>query len=263
MLHSIFNGDCMQRAQLLVNPEDVAELAGLGSEQKFCLIEQLARRRLAEARDEAEQGSPYGNISMSPKYTEHDYAVLVSAAAIEFGITELADFELPYPTDETSERKCRMYRAQATQVSQRLLFRHGTNNATVGLDASTKEKIGHWLKQMREAVQAADVAREKKDRLFALIDQLQAEVDRERTPVHAAGQLWVTICTYMGEGAKKALEPATPLIERICGALGLAKKAEEAQSKRLPPAKETKRIEGPNALKRNGSQKMLDEEIPF
>ena len=42
----------------------------------------------------------------------------------------------------------------------------------------TKVKISHWLKQMRETVQAADVAPKRKVRLFALIDGLQAEVER-------------------------------------------------------------------------------------
>jgi len=119
---------------------------------------------------------------------------------------------------------------------------------------------------MREAVQAADVASEKKDRLFSLINELQAEVDLDRTPVHAAGELWITLCTYMGEGARKALEPTTPLIERICGALGLAKKAEDAQPKKLPPSREPKRIEGPAPKvekKGNGFSNSLDDEIPF
>lgn len=240
----------------MINQDDVAALAGLGREQKFCIIEQLARKRLTDARR---------NVSFNdlPEYSEYDYAVSVSAAAAEFGINDLADFELPWPSDEQTEDRCRMFRARATRVSQQLLFRHGTKNTTVSLDGSTKEKIGHWLKQMREAVQAADVASEKKDRLFALIDELQAEVDRDRTPVHAAGDLWVTLCTYMGEGAKKALEPTTPFIERICGALGLAKKAEDTQPKRLPPARETKRIQGPKTPNTNGFDRALDDEIPF
>jgi len=248
----------------MITQEDVAALAGLGREQKFCTIEQLARRRLAEARQHAEQMSAFSHAE--PRYSEHDYAVDVSAAALEFGIDELANFELPWPTDETAESTCRMYRARATQVSQRLLYRHGTKSATVSLDAATKEKISHWLQQMRQAVQAADVAAEKKDRLFALIDELQAEVDRERTPLHAAGELWVTMCTYMGEGAKKALEPVTPYVERICGALGLAKMTEDAQPKRLPPARDPKRIEGPKTKadkQRNEFNKSLDDEIPF
>lgn len=238
----------------MIDEQDVAALAGLGREQKFCMIEQLARRKLSDARR-------FAGPNDWPEITEYDYAVSVSAAAAEFGITDLADFELPWPSDPETEDRCKMFRARATRVSQQLLFRHGTKSTTVSLDASTKEKISHWLKQMREAVQSAEVAQEKKDRLFSLIDELQAEVDRDRTPVHAAGELWVTLCTYIGEGAKKALEPTTPFIERVCGALGLAKSAEDANQRKLPQAPQPKRIEGPP--KSNGFGRALDDEIPF
>lgn len=249
----------------MITEDDVTALAGLGPEQKFCMIERLARERLADAREQVPLRSAYNDRS-EPRYSEHDYAVHVSAAANEFGIHELANFELPWPSDETSEQSCRMYRARATQVSQQLMYRHGTKNATVSLDTGTKEKISHWLKQIRDVVQAAEIPSDKKDRLFALVNELQAEVDRERTPVHAGGELFVTICTYAGDGLKKALEPITPYIERIYGVIGRAKNAEDSQPRQLPPAREAKRIEGPKAKtekKGNGFSKALDDEIPF
>lgn len=249
----------------MIELDDIDGLAGLSPEQKFFTIERLARRQLADAKSKAESEAGYSNQYVEPTYTEHDYAVDVSAAAKEFGIEELADFELPWPTDETAERECRMYRAKCTRVSQQLLYRYGTKNQTVALDGSTKEKIGHWLKQIRDAVQTAEIGGEKKDRLFRLINQLQAEVDRERTPVHAAGELWLTACTYVGEGVK-ALEPVISGIERIGGALGLAKKTEDDQPK-LPSRKEPKQLEAPRKHlpppKKNGFDKSLDDEIPF
>lgn len=244
----------------MIELEDIDTLAGLSPEQKFCAVEQLARRRLVESQSEAERASDEARQHIEPQYTEHDYASAVSAAAQEFGIVELADFDLPSPFHASAEGICRAFRSKATQLSQRLLFRHGTKNATVALDAITKEKIGHWLKQMREAVQAADVSAEKKDRLFALIDKLQAEVDRDRTPVHAAGELWLTVCTYAGEGTKNVLEPVMPYMERIASTFGLAKQAEDSQPT-LPPRKEPKRIEGPKEP--TGFDKVLDDEIPF
>jgi hypothetical protein len=191
--------------------------------------------------------------------------VTVLAAAEEFGIDDLCQYKIPWRSSDDFTDVCRMFRADATRVSQRLLFRHGTQTKTVALDTATKEKISHWLRQMRDAVQQSDVSTEKKDRLFTLINQLQAEVDRERTPVHAAGELWVAICTYMGEGAKK-LDPLARLMERVGGALGIAKQVEDAMPK-LPPRREPKRIEPPaNASSKNdknGFDKELDDEIPF
>jgi hypothetical protein len=113
---------------------------------------------------------------------------------------------------------------------------------------------------MRDAVQKADVAAEKKDRLFVLIDRLQCEVDRELTPVHAYGELFITICAYMGEGAKK-LEPAVQLIERVAGALGEARDALSGPW-RLPACREPKRLEPPKR-KPAGEDMSLEDEIPF
>lgn len=238
----------------MINSDDVAGLAGLGPEQKFCMIEQLARKRLADARRAARQND-------WPEFDDFDYMVDVLAAAQEFGITELAEYEMPWRNADDRESRCQMFRDEASRVSQRLLYRHGTKSATVALDHGTKEKISHWLTQMREAIQAADVSSEKKDRLFDLIDQLQAEVDRDRTPIHAAGELWVTLCIYMGEGAKR-LDPVAQFLAKVGGALGLSKQAEDSQRKKLPPAKETKRIEGPKKPK-DGCDRTLNDEIPF
>jgi hypothetical protein len=238
----------------MITQDDVTALAGLGPEETFSAIERLARRRLSEARRSADQNE-------IPEYDDFDYMVSVLAAAEEFGIEELASYEMPRRSSSDCQDRCQTFRDEASRVSQRLLYRHGMKRTTVALDGATKEKISHWLKQVREVVQSADVSAEKKDRLFDLINRLQAEVDRARTPVHAAGTLWVEICTYFGEGARATLEPATPFIERICSALGLAKRAEDAAPKKIPPA-ETKRIEARNP-KPKGFDKPVDDEIPF
>ena len=95
--------------------------------------------------------------------------------------------------------------------------------------------------------------------MFALIDRLQAEIDRQRTPVRAAGELWFTVCTYAGQGAT-CLEPVLRGIEKVCTALGLAKEKEPA-SRSLPAPGERKRIEPPK--KKSKSFDDFDEEIPF
>ena len=242
----------------MIDEEDVAGLIGLEPEQKFCIIEGIARRKLAESRL-ASGPNDYA------EYDDFEYMVTVLAAAQEFGIDDLSGYEIPWRSEDGCDDRCRMFRAEATRISQRLLFRHGTQTKSVALDAATKEKISHWLKQMRKSVQQADVSVEKKDRLFGLIDQLQAEVDHERTPVQAVGELWVTICTYMGEGVKN-LEPVARFVERVGGALGLAKQEEDALPK-LPPLRDRQRLEPPqNAASKkdkNGFDKALDDEIPF
>lgn len=247
----------------------LAGLTGLPDEQKFCLIERGANAQYRRASQEANQNEP-------PEYYEFEYVVTVLAAADACGITELQGWKTPDRRDQDRIETCQDFRDAASRVSQRMLFRYGTRTYMVALDAATKLKISHLLTQMREAVQHAPVASEKKDRLFAMIDKLQGEVDRDRTPVHAIGELYLTICTYAAEGVEK-LEPVSKFLQSVGGALGIAHKKEEAQAK-LPPPKETKRIEadtkqgygapenggyGAPVKKKNGFEKPLDDEIPF
>jgi hypothetical protein len=233
----------------MITQDDLHQLKGLAPEQQFYMLEQIARDRL-----ECEQ--PNGQRA----YDDLHYMMAVLAAAKEYGIEELTHFKLPSTTDDDWRDICRDFRAEATLVSHQLLIRHGSEISAVALNPATKEKISHLLSQMREAVQKADVAAEKKDRLFSLIDRLQYEVDREMTPVHAYGELFITICAYMGEGVKK-LEPAVQLIERIAGALGEARDALTGPW-RLPTRREPKRLEPPKGNSA-GDGLSVEDEIPF
>lgn len=220
----------------MFDDDDILILEGLSPEQKFCAIERLAGRKLTESRRDTFPNDP-------TEFDEFDYMVAVLAAAQEFDIKELSNWELPSRLAEDRMAHCQMFRDEARRVSHRLFYRHGIKNVGVALDAPTKQKISHWLKQIREVVQKSDVSAHKKDRLFALINKLQNEVDQERTPIRAAGELWVTICGYLGEGAK-SLEPVAQIIERIGNALGIAN---EQQQPRLPAP--PKKIEPPKKPK--------------
>lgn len=219
----------------MIQEKDLEKLDGLEPEHKFCVIERLQRQRLEEA-------FQYSNQNEPPIFDEFDYMVAVLAAAEEFGVSELTDYKLPWRGDEDWEARCRMFRGHATKVSHRFLLRYGTRNSTVALDAPTKIKISHWLKKMRDLVQQTDVSAEKKDRLFYLIDDLQAEVDRDRTPVHAAGELWMTVCTYLGEGAKK-LQPVADFVQQIGSAVGL-QRARRQRSDNSQAPKRRRRLRG-------------------
>ena len=131
---------------------------------------------------------------------------------------------------------------------------------SVRLDAPAKIKLRHLLSEIREAVAALDVSVTKKDRLYARINALQDEVDRERTREQAFGALMIEACDDIGEAAK-LLEPVVRIIERVGAAIGVAKRAEDARPK-LPRPKEPKRIEARKPAKKS-FDKDLDGEIPF
>jgi hypothetical protein len=236
----------------MITEEDLENLDGLEPEHKFCVIERIQRQRLVDAERDSDHNNP-------PIFDDYDYMVAVLAAAEEYGIDELVDYNLPWRGDQNYDQRCRMFRAQATRLSHRFLLRYGTKNKTVALDTATKKKISHWLSKVRELIQNAEIAAEKKDRLFALVDDLQAEVNRERTPVRAAGDLWMTVCTYVGKGFKE-LEPVAQFVQQIGSAIGIANDS-EATRPRLPGRRDPKRIEPPK--KDNPFDKELDDEMPF
>ena len=160
--------------------EDVERIAGTTPEQSFYRVEAFARKKLEDAYRRAERDEP-------PFYNEFDYANTVLAAAQAYGIQELADFELPpTPYINNAENQCREFRARATLVSNHLMFSENYINKSVTLDTATKQKISHWLEQMRNEVKQAAISKEKKDRLLMLIDKLQIEIDRERTPLQGS-----------------------------------------------------------------------------
>ena len=236
----------------MIYEDDLHNLSGLSPEQRFYKIELLARKRLEEARLNT-------NINEPLLYNDYDYAVVVSGAADACGIDELMTFELPWPSNEDAEDRCRMFRANATRVSNRLMFSENGKVNSVALDHATKQKLSHWLNGMRETVACAEISEEKKDRLLTLINKLQAEVDRERTPVQAAGELWLSVCTYIAQGAKR-LEPVSQAIQKFGAALGAARETEDTP-RQISSRQAPKRIEPPQ--KKNEFSKDLDDEIPF
>ena len=155
-------------------------------------------------------------------------------------------------------------------------MRAGIKQHSVALDAAAKIKLRHLLDQIRETVDKLDVSVAKKEALYNRINYLLAEIDRERTRWAAFAALMIEACDDIGQAAKK-LEPVVRLVERVGAAIGVAKRAEDAQP-RLPAPKTSKRIQhdktgfgsapdtptgGFGSSGRNGFDKAFDDEIPF
>lgn len=115
---------------------------------------------------------------------------------------------------------------------------------SVALDQAMKIKLRHMLSQMREIVDRLDVCPTKKEALFAKINALQAEIDRDRTRFDIAAALWIEGCEKLGEGAEK-LKPLREILDSIGNLFKQAKKLEGADTPRLPPADKPKQIEPP------------------
>jgi hypothetical protein len=135
------------------------------------------------------------------------------------------------------------------------------NVSVLTLDLDFKAQIGAHLTAIRKIVGEADISAGKRDAIFKRINNLQDEVDRDRTRTEAAFALLLDITSAISNGAKN-LDPALERVERIIKVLAKAK--DENEMKTLTSPKPPKRIAPPTASPEpSGSQSSADDEIPF
>lgn len=194
----------------------------------------------------------------SPATYTLKYMNAVITAARQFDIGSLAEWKFEVPQSHTSAAY-RQFLSEVEICTLEIRMQRALQEKRncVSLDPSTKAKMTHWLNQMREMVQNAQLPVEKLERLLKLINEMQLEVDLDRVPLQMIGEWWVTASGYVGQGFKK-LEPAIRAAERLGRAFGLAKG--EQEPKRIEGPK-TKQLSAPK--QRTGFDKALDDEIPF
>ena len=244
----------------MIKEEDAAKHVGLPPEQRFYLVERLARERVAEARREA------GSHDF-PAYDDHDYMIEVMAAAEAFGIAELGRWELPSLSNDDWQATCRNFRAEATKVSQRLMFKYaGVPNPdpnTVAFDAATKQKLRFHLEQVRGIVDADPMADWRKQELYKAIAALEREIEKARTHVTAV----FDVLAKLWDGEVRAADA----IRQVIMIVQEARAKEQEKAKLLAPV-EPKQIEAqkqkklpapPGKRNSNGYGGSLDDEIPF
>jgi hypothetical protein len=166
----------------MINEKDLegAALAGMDPETRFRFLERLAADRLLHTRDDN------GNHV----FDDYDYMSSVIEAARVCGIDELTDWDMPARSSDKWEWICRNFRADATRISQRILFEHASRAVadpnTVALDPKTKEKLRFHLAQVRGVIDKdANMPPWKKEELYKAISDLEREIEKVRTPLTA------------------------------------------------------------------------------
>jgi len=130
------------------------------------------------------------------------------------------------------------------------------NVSILMLSKDYKTQIGGHLKAIRMIVLEAGLPENKREAIFRRINNLQEEVNRDRTRTEAVVALWLDVSSAIGKGAKN-LDPVIDRLGRIMKVLANAKDENELQSLMSPP--ERKQIAPPTAT----SARDDDEEIPF
>jgi hypothetical protein len=97
------------------------------------------------------------------------------------------------------------------------------------------------LGQIKEIVDVLEVSVEKREKLYAMINALTLELERERTRFELYAGL-VLAAADVGERAAKKFDPFFKAIDQISKAISKAKEREDTPLS-LPAPEETKQIE--------------------
>jgi hypothetical protein len=104
----------------------------------------------------------------------------------------------------------------------------------------------------------ANLSENKRDAILRRVNNLQDEVDRDRTRTEAAMGLLLELTSVVSKGAKN-LDPAIDRMERIIKVFAKAKDSAEMET--LSPPSERRRLSPPK--KAPEADKPTDEEIAF
>jgi hypothetical protein len=215
-------------------------------EQAFLILEKHFRDECADRVAKAHE-----NENVHVYYV--DYIAQVLAAITELGVAAEFDQRVPviasvdYDTYLNFSKDVKHYRTI-------LEIRHGrrVQGYSVRFDETTKEKVRHHLKQLRGIFDKLEVDESKREVLFEKLNELEQEVDRDRTRFDRFADLAIETAGVIGEAAERS--KVLNVLDAIARVFWGAKTEEK---KRLPPPVPPKRIAPPP--KRDD----MNDEIPF
>jgi hypothetical protein len=188
-----------------------------------------------------------------------------AAAAAELQLDVLQNFRIP-SADGLSTSDYQEFRGQVDAYRTKLQIRHArrAQGYSVRFDAKTKRIVNHHLAQVREIIIKLEVDDWKKESLLACLNNLQAEVDKDRSGYEVLGAFVIESAGVLGTAGGK-LEPIRKIIDSVAGLMWGTKHAEQTQ--RLPPPAQRRQIPPPKAQTKEkrplGKRSDMDDEIPF
>jgi hypothetical protein len=173
------------------------------------------------------------------------YIAQVIAAINELGLRAKFAADLPviedvdYNTYLNFSKDVKHYRTT-------LLIRQGRRiqGYSVSFDPATKAKVHHHIEQLRGIFEKLEVEQDKREALFLKLNDLQRELDRERTRFDTFAALAIETAGVVGEVVEKA--QVLKILDGIAKVLWGLKTEEE--TRRLPAPTTPKRIEAPKRV---------------
>jgi hypothetical protein len=245
----------------MISDDELSELP-VDPELAFVQLEKILRERVQEM--ETREADSQGAFDADSYRLE--YMNKVHAAAAAFSIEVLATLEVPKSDQNSIAREYRQFVRDVDHVTIQIRIHSARSNrqGSVGLDDTTRAKIHHFIKQIREAIGQSELPDDKRDALYDKLNKFAAEVDKARTALQAGMAVYIAVCDAIGQGFQK-LEPARKWIDSIGALLGQAKEGEDRADHRLPPPPERKRLEPPptKQVSTSSRPRPVDDDIPF
>src|SRR5260370_26173593 len=133
---------------------------------------------------------------------------------------------------------------------------------SVALTAVDKDRIRHYVNQIKAIIDNGTIPISKKDSLNNKLNYFLREVDKIRTSLESFIDLEIGLATIGGQSAKE-LEPARKWLDSISRLIGNYRDIEDADRALLPP-KERPRIEPPKLrLPPPDQPPTFDDQLPF
>jgi hypothetical protein len=89
---------------------------------------------------------------------------------------------------------------------------------SIELNDDWKAKASSYVSHIRTAVAKAEVSEGLRERIFSKLNELQSEIDKNRTRVQSLTEVFLAITEAMSKGSKH-LDAPMKLLERLSGAL--------------------------------------------
>jgi hypothetical protein len=226
-------------------------------ELAFVAVEKILRDKIYKIEAEAR------NNDFNPDQDRLGYMTRVLAAARTYDIEALSELNVPRMSRDGIYDEYLQFQNDVDFVTMQIRLNAIRLNreGSIGLDPNSKTKIHHFIQQIRDEIEKADLDVGKKDALFAALNTFAKEVDRARTRMQVTMALWLTFATGVGAGFEK-LKPVRDMLDSIARVMGNAKALEDHYTKQLPKPAERKRIEPPPPPPKE-LPRPIDDEITF
>lgn len=228
-------------------------------EKAFVYLERQFRVQLDDSLRDNDQ-------SNYDAYCKRKYMSAVIAAAKSLEIPGISDYTAPYD-DRGVWDAFEGFETDVMNLTIQIEINHARRRKkySVAFDSAAKQKVRHYIEQIRTAIEQSDLQQGKRDAIFKKLSELTLEIDRDRSRFEVIADTIRSAARLSGDVEREGAEPWWKWVKLIFGEIDDAKDKESQTS--LPAPQEWKRLEPPRkqlpSPKERRAGRSFDDEIPF